>query len=56
MRMVTQKNGDLSPSVDIMDENEAGINKSSIKQILINNHTEDNRGLIRGHLLLEILF
>ena len=32
------------------------INISSLKKILINNHTEANRGLIRGHLPLQYLF
>ena len=56
MRLVTQKDGDLSTYFDIIDESENGINNSSLKQILINNHTEDNRGLIRGHLPLEYIF
>ena len=56
MRLVTQKDGDLSTSFDIIDESENGINDSSLKQILINNHTEANRGLIRGHLPLEYIF
>ena len=56
MRLVTQKDGDLSTYFDIIDESENGINNSSLKQILINNHTEANRGLIRGHLPLEHIF
>ena len=56
MRLVTQKHGDLSSYFDIIDESEDGINDSSLKQILINNHTEANRGLIRGHLPLEYIF
>ena len=56
MRLVTQKDGDLSTYFDIIDENEDGINNSSLKQILIDNHTEANRGLIRGHLPLEYIF
>ena len=56
MRLVTQKGGDLSTNFDIIDESENGINNSSLKQILINNHTEANRGLIRGHLPLEYIF
>ena len=35
-----------------MDE----INNSSLKKIPINNHTEANRGLIRGHVPLEYIF
>ena len=56
MRLVTQKDGDLSTYFDIIDESENGINDSSLKQILINNHTEANRDLIRGHLPLEYKF
>ena len=56
MRLVTQKDGDLSTYFDIIDETENGINFSSLKMILINNHTEAKRGLIRGHLLLESIF
>ena len=53
MRLVTEKDGDLSTYFDIIDENEDKINDSSLKRILINNHTEANRGLIRGYLPLE---
>ena len=56
MRLVTQKDGDLSTYFDIINESEGGINDSTLKQILINNHTEANRGLIRGHLPLEYIF
>ena len=54
--MVTQKDDDLSTYFDIIDENETGINNFPLKQVLINNHTEDNRGIIRGHLPLEYIF
>ena len=56
MRIVTQKDGDLSTYFDIIDESEAGIDNLSLKQILINNHTADNRSNIRGHLPLEYIF
>ena len=56
MRLVTEKDGDLSTYFDIFNESEDGINDSTLKQILINNHTEANRGLIRGHLPLEYIF
>ena len=56
MRLVTQKDGDLSTYFDIINESEIGIKDSSLKQILINNHTEANRGLIRGHIPLENIF
>ena len=56
MRLVTQKDGDLSTYFDKIDESENFINDSSLKQILINNHTEADRGLFRGHLPLEYIF
>ena len=56
MRLVTQKDGDLSTYFDIIDESEGEINNTSLRQILIDNHTEANRGLIRGHLPLEYIF
>ena len=56
MRLITQKNGDLSTYFDIIEENEGRIDNSSLKQILINDHTADNRGIVRNHLLLEYLF
>ena len=56
MRLVTEKNGDLSTYFDIIDESEDGINNSSLKQILIDNHTDANRGVVRGQLPLEYIF
>ena len=56
MRLVTEKDGDLSTYFDIINESKDGINDSSLKKILINNHTQANRGLIRGHLPLEYIF
>ena len=56
MRLVTQKDGDLSTYFDIINESEGEIKNSSLKKILINNHTEANRGLIRGHHALEFIF
>ena len=56
LRLVTQKDGELSSSFDIIDESEAGIDNSSLEEILINNHTEANGGIIRGHLSLEYIF
>ena len=55
-RLVTQKDSDLSTYFDLIDESEDGINKSSLKQILIDNNTEASRGLIRGHLSLVYIF
>ena len=56
MRLVTQKDGDLSTFFDIIDESEDGINISSLKKILIDNHTEAKRGVIRGHLPLKYMY
>ena len=56
MRLVTQKDGDLSTKFDEIDESEDEINSSSLKKILIDNHTEANRGLIGGHPPLEYIF
>ena len=56
MRLITQKDGDSSTYFDIIDESENGIIISSLKQILFNNHTDDSRGVIRGHLPLEYIF
>ena len=56
MRLVTQKDGDLSTYFDIIDEKEDAILNLSLKKILINNHSDDNKGLIRGYLPLEYIF
>ena len=55
MRLVTLKDGDLSSFFDVIDESEDANNKTSNKQLLINNHTEANRGIIRKHLPLEYI-
>ena len=45
MRLLTQKDGDLSSYFDKIDETEAGINKSTLKHMLIDSHTnDDNKG------------
>ena len=56
MRLVTQKDVDLSTYFGITDEIEDGIDRSSLKQIFINYETADNRGIIRGHPTLENFF
>ena len=56
MRLVTQKDGDLSTYFDIIDESEDEIDNSSLKNMLIDNHTEANRGVIRGPLPPEYIF
>ena len=56
MRLITQKDGDLSKYFDVIDKNENTTNDSSLKHILFNNHSKAKRRLIRGHLLLEYTF
>ena len=56
MRLVTQKDVDLSTYSDIIDESEGGTDNSLLKQKLINDHTADNRCIVRGHLPLEYIF
>ena len=57
MRLVTQKDGDLSTYFDIIDEDEGEIKSSSLKKMLIDDHIEDNkRGILREHLPLEYIF
>ena len=57
MRASTKKDGDLISHFDQIDESPAASNNTSLKQMLINNHTvEAKRGKIKGHLLLEDIF
>ena len=57
MRILTQKDGDLSSYFDKTDETEAGINNTTLKRMLIDSHTnDDNKGKIRANLPLEHLF
>ena len=53
VRMIKQRDGDLSTKIDIIDVNETGFIRSSLKQTSINKHTEANRGVLRKHLPLE---
>ena len=53
VRLLTQREGDISTYFDIIDESEGGSNTSSLKQLLLNNHTEANRGIVKGNLPLE---
>ena len=56
MRLLTQKDGDLSPLFDKIDENKVGITNSSLKHLLIDSHTnDDNKGKIRANHL-SIIF
>ena len=43
MRLLTQKVGDLSSDFDKNDGREEGIIESSLKHILIDSHTNDNK-------------
>ena len=57
MRLLTSKYGDLSTCFDKIDETEGEIDNSSLKHILINNHTiQANKGKIVRQLPLEHLF
>ena len=57
MRLLTQKDGDLSSYFDKIDETEGGINNSTLKHMLIDSHTnDDNKVKIRANLPLEHIF
>ena len=57
MRLLTQKDGDISSYFDKIDEREAGITNSSLKHMLIDSHdVEDNEGRIGANLPLEHMF
>ena len=57
MRVLTQKDGDLSSYFDKINEAEAGIADSTLKKMLINSHDDDNnKGKIRANLPLEHIF
>ena len=57
MRLLTQKDGDLSSYFDRIDESEAGITNSTLKHMLIDSHTnDDNKDKIRANLPLEHIF
>ena len=57
MRLLTQKDGDLSSYFDGIDEIVAGIADSTLKHMLIDSHTnDDNNGKIGANLPLEHIF
>ena len=57
MRLLTQKDGDLSSYFDKINETEGDIGNSIIKHMLINSHTDDdNKRKIRANLPLEHIF
>ena len=47
---------DLYPYFDIIDESGDYISISSVKRIILVNHTEANRGVTRWHFTLEEIF
>ena len=56
MRLLTSKDGDLSSYFDKNGE-AVIVDKNPLKRILINNHAvEANKGKIKGHLALELIF
>ena len=57
MRLLAQKDGDLSSFFDKIDEREAGTANSTSNQLLLDSHTnDDNKGKIRANLPLEHIF
>ena len=57
MRALTSKDGDLLSHFDQIEETPEGSKNTSLKHMLINNHTvEANRGEIEGQLPLEHIF
>ena len=57
MRLLTQKDGDLSSYFDKMDETEAGTTNSTLKHMLIDSHTnENNKGKKKANFPLKHLF
>ena len=57
MRLLTQKDGDLSCYFDKTVETEASINNSTLKHMLFDSHTnDDNKGKISANLPLEHIF
>ena len=59
MRTLTSKDGDLLSHFDKFNDGDtnASINNTSLKQMLIDNHTMPvNRGKVKGQLLLEDVF
>ena len=57
MRLLTQKDGDLSSYFDKNNEAGDGINDSTLKHLLIDSHdNDDNKSKIRANLPLEHIF
>ena len=54
MRLLAQKDGDLSSCFDKIDEREAGNTNATLKHMLVDSHTnEDSKGKISAKLPLE---
>ena len=56
LSFLTHRDGDLSTYFEQIDENECVITNSTLKQLIIHDHTTDNRGLTTGTLPLEKTF
>ena len=57
MRLLTQKDGDLSTNFDKTNEAEGDIGNSTLKRMLIDSHTNnDNKGKIKANLRLEYIY
>ena len=56
MRALTSKGGDLLSHFDNIEETQNAINNTSLKQMLISNHTKANRSKTKGLLPLEQIF
>ena len=55
MRLLTPKDSDLSSCFD--KSGESALNDNNVlKRILINNHTDANKGKYKGKLELELIF
>ena len=57
MRLLTQKDGDVSSYFNRVNERVAGISDSTLKHMLIDSHTnDDNKCRIRANFPLEHIF
>ena len=67
MRVISNEDGDLLSQFDIINENDIPILEkladlqpqsryTSLQKMLIDNHTDANKGKIKGYLCLEDIF
>ena len=56
MRALTSNDADLLSHFDNIDETQNGGNNTSLEQMLNNNHTDANRGKIKGHIPLGHIY